>query len=214
MQLKKERVAMASVRLKIRLIWVYCADPEDLIGGDEFFVSGGLILGGEGGVIPPPKQRRVGVALTPVINIGAGQSAYFNDSLGGVTVFDGVVDDSQTVTLSITAFDADTASDWDAVYRPLLEGIWGALSLGSLGPPPFNGIIKGIAFGVARRILQVIDPDDELGVLAYEQVRVRDLPTGGLDWEFSGNESSFSKWDYLVHYEISRTPAPEEPPCP
>src|SRR5262245_36112357 len=88
---------MAKIRME--LVDVVCADPEDVTGPDEFSVVGAVYDG---------KETR-GVLTSP-ITIGAGQTKPF--SAGQSVLYDGQLSDSATLRIGLTACDEDAAKDW------------------------------------------------------------------------------------------------------
>ncbi|MFE0172696.1 hypothetical protein ACFWZ2_10305 [Streptomyces sp. NPDC059002] len=181
-------MASDKARIRIELVNVHCYDTEDNLGGDEFYIVGGVI-GGE--------QRQV--VLTKPIDINDNQTKPFNPS--EAVMFEGEISLSETVHLGIAAFDEDFSADW-ARYGQALKEMTNAINNLKPTPGQVGQQIIDTTSTAAQEVLKKIDPDDELGQLTFS-LPVSDLRNGDKPWDFEGG-TWMGKWKYKVTYRVTK----------
>jgi hypothetical protein len=179
-------------RIIVRLVSVSSLDTEDLIWpGDElYFAGGGRATNGVAtGLLTTPRQ------------IGWGQSFTFDPTQS--VAFDGVVRQSDTVTVGLEAHDEDFAKDWSKRSQ-VIDQIAGGIASGLVALGPY-GIAGAAALGVGYFLVSYVDPDDLLANIGLS------IPACGPGYQTGSRRFTqsdwYSGWDYTLDYEIIRTPA-------
>jgi len=86
-------------RVRAEVLWIHCADTEDLTKNDDFYLVG---VATDGQTVRP--------MLTPPRNIGKSRHHQpFNEPL----LWDAEVSEDGRFSLGLTAFDEDIATDWN-----------------------------------------------------------------------------------------------------
>ncbi|MEU7579518.1 hypothetical protein AB0B50_18145 [Streptomyces sp. NPDC041068] len=181
-------MASDKARLRVELVNVHCYDTEDNLGGDEFYVVGGVI-GGE--------QRNV--VLTKPIDINDQQTKPFNPA--EAVVFEGEIPLSETLHLGIAAFDEDFVADWGRYGQALKEMLNAVNNLTPIQGQVGQQLID-VTMTAASEVLRKADPDDELGQLTFS-LPVSELHSGDKPWAFEGG-TWMGKWKYKVTYRITK----------
>ena len=180
-------------KVRIELLDVHCADTEDVTGKDEFYLVGSVVDTKGSNAVP---------ILIPPVSINDGQTRSLRGR--GSVIFEGVVDQETTLSLTMSAFDEDYAKDWSKYDEYVLK-MGAALSAGLkvAGAPALVGLGLGIALkafdAIAKR-----DKDDKLGT-ASDEIQVKNLSPGNVvrTRKFKGGSGWWSSWEHTVRYQIS-----------
>ncbi len=218
------------MKLKVVLDRVVCRDTEDIVGADEFYVSGAVAT-----------DLGARAILTKPMDIKEGQDLAFDAAQR--VIFEGELPESGNLVIDLTAWDSDFGKDWNEKgYRQAVKAIAdalaqhaatalvptlaGAAAVGLTGPLGLIvvPIVAKVGVPIAREAAKVVvglvdkglnsiieasDPDDLLGSLSID-IPVADLGrTAGITrrvWGFKQGGVGISTWDYDVHYSIHIEP--------
>jgi hypothetical protein len=183
----------AARHVVLRLKAVQANDTEDVTGGDELYLVGGLRIG----------QHEQPTQLAPT-SIDDGESI----ALGASIAADGVRGNDR-LSIITNATDQDFARDW-AQYGPSVTGVGGAIYGASMAFPPTAPftIAAAPAVGAAYAIFNAISLSDKDDVLVDQRVddfRVGDFPVSTSTRTFRVANSAvpwWSDWDYTFTYEV------------
>ncbi len=177
-----------------KLVSVRANDTEDIFGGDELYLAGGLRLG--------TAEQNVSMAPT---EITPGQSL----PIGATVSATGVKGDVHMGPV-LTVKDQDFATDWHA-YGPAITTVGAAIySAAMLFPPtaPF-ALAAAPAVGAAYAVFNAValsDTDDILADQISVDRKVGDFPVGTSTQSFKVANVSipwYSDWDYDFTYQVT-----------
>ena len=178
-----------------------CRDTEDVTGGDEFYIIGGVgSYSRLGSTSDDLKTRPV---LTVPIKINNNQRKSFGT--GGGIIFDDDLPENHTLFISLAGYDEDAKKDWDK-YGNYVIAIGGSVSASLAAIPGAQPIAMYIpmaiaVFGAAAKL----DKDDLLGE-HKRQLPISAIPNGSHAqfWTLRRKSGWYSSWDYTVTYKIHK----------
>ncbi|MEN8655853.1 hypothetical protein ABCR94_36090 [Streptomyces sp. 21So2-11] len=184
-------MASTKANVRIELVKVHCLDTEDNLGGDEFYLVGGVIGG----------EHRYPV-LTRPLDINEGQTVLFDQS--EALMFQGELDVTDTLHVGVAAYDEDFSKDWGGKYGAALKQLTDAVN--QVDPSSGNTGQRLIEAGeqTMTEIFSIIDPDDLLGRLTFS-FPVSELHAGEKLWRVKGG-TWMGRWEYEVTYRITKIP--------
>lgn len=197
------------VRIVVKLLSTHCGNTEDVTGADELYAVSLFSAG---------SKETMQAGLSSKLNINDDQA--FDPWPAPHVLYDGVVDDTQTLTGGIRFFDEDFAKDWS--QRPQwLDGLVGkgASALQSSGNP--KAVIAGTVLDYAYKgfgWVASMDADDLLG--ARDMTISPSGPASEItNFKFHRDDwTGYSSWNYNALIAIERypvkTPVPPPPPPP
>jgi hypothetical protein len=197
----KENIIMTATHVRVELIKVHCGNTEDVTGGDEFYIVGGLTNGASSHA-----------ALTSPMGINDGQEKHFPANQRAI--FNAIVDSQDVIRGGLKAYDEDFGKDW-AKYGSTVEKITDGISMGLKATKNPKAVaagevlkwsVKGFGF------LASLDKDDELGNIELN------IPANGstyeeITWKFwrKGGTFSTSTWNYSAVIGVTRKVSTSRP---
>ncbi|TNV71531.1 hypothetical protein FGO68_gene14391 [Halteria grandinella] len=181
------------ISVRIELVEIWCDNTEDVLGGDEFFVTSAL-----------KNEGLVKTTVTKPIDINDGETKLFMGDQ--VIIFDAKVAKQSSIVGGIVAFDEDFGMDWKKKHKEIAKNVDDSVSgiATSVGGSAGN-IVAAISKSVYTvvNLLAQMDEDDKLGELELN------IPADGpaeeiLEWTFEKPAPKFSNWKYKLKYKVIR----------
>lgn len=182
--------------VKIELIDVYCDNTEDMTGGDDFYIAGGVtVFDSKISATDPSLAKPI---LTKAFKINDGQTKPLQ-----YTVFDAEVKGNHVIYLEMAAYDEDFGRDWSQ-YQVWVGIAASAVStvVGVVGTPVAGTVVGAVLTGLNQAMGW--DADDRLGLYS-QTLTIQDVKPGEniYQWKMVETGIGVSTWNYTVRYRVT-----------